>query len=558
MRRPLVWLLILALLVPMLPARAALQTGQQVMLGRYPQQGEAPSPIRWRVLAAQENQALLLSDLVLAARPVQDIASAYDTFETSDLAAWLNGEFLATAFDAQEAEALLPQAGLRVSLPTVEDLRSADYGFTADEHRYAAGTAAAMAQGLARYNDREVSYWTATLAQSGRNSQRRVMQGGSIGFASMQSPDIGVRPLIRVDLSRLALDGGIGTMESPFALVPGSGIILPESQAAAATADPTPAPTPAPSGPWAQTGSLMTDGFPALTEEGFLPEVEPEHIFIDAENGQWRYASQTLRIVIRRHSIELNRNKVRYLEAHIFLKEGEDPFRMVFHDPQHKTEVRDLYKEKPAAIARNNNLVFSMDGDYFLYRVSRQKAAGKSYSIGVEVRGNELLYDDPASPKRSNYPPLDMMALFENGDMRLYDANEVTAQQLLQMDARDVLSFGPWMVRDGIVNDTYQGYGTSLQPRAGVGMYGRGHYLALIVEGRIPESKGMTTREFSDLFAQLGCPTAFNLDGGWTSAMVFMGQQLNQLDKSGVHNNARPQNEVMGIGYTEQYPEAGK
>jgi len=30
-----------------------------------------------------------------------------------------------------------------------------------------------------------------------------------------------------------------------------------------------------------------------------------------------------------------------------------------------------------------------------------------------------------------------------------------------------------------------------------------------------------------------------------------MGKQLNQLDKSGVKDNARIQNEVMGIGYNE-------
>ena len=123
------------------------------------------------------------------------------------------------------------------------------------------------------------------------------------------------------------------------------------------------------------------------------------------------------------------------------------------------------------------------------------------------------------------------------------------------MGAWDVLSFGPYLIREGKVNTSYINYGTTLQPRAAIGMVTKGHYWAVIVEGRIRPSRGMTCLEVADLMKTLGCETAFNLDGGWTSAMVFMGKQLNQLDKSGVHDNARTQNEVMGIGYTDAYLE---
>ncbi|NLB38951.1 MAG: phosphodiester glycosidase family protein, partial [Clostridiales bacterium] len=110
-----------------------------------------------------------------------------------------------------------------------------------------------------------------------------------------------------------------------------------------------------------------------------------------------------------------------------------------------------------------------------------------------------------------------------------------------------------YLIRDGEINTSYTTYGTSLQPRAAVGKVEKGHYWCLIVEGRIAESRGMTTRQVGDLMAQLGCTMAFNLDGGWTSAMVFMGKQLNQLDRTGIKDNARPQNEVMGIGVTNAY-----
>ena len=301
---------------------------------------------------------------------------------------------------------------------------------------------------------------------------------------------------------------------------------------------------------WANTGDILTEGFPALTEEGFLPEGEKEFVLIDEDQGIWRYASQSLRIVIRRTESRENNRKQRCLIADIFLKEGSEGFRMVAQNPEHKMENMDRYKEKPAQIAVDNNLVFSMDGDYYIYRVRRRQTSA-GYPVGVVIRDGEILMDAPIKPKSTVYPPLDMLALFDDGDMQVYRANELTAPQLIGMGARDVLSFGPVLVRDGVLGTFPEVRGATPQPRAGIGMYAPGHYLAIIAEGRIKESAGLSSKEFGELFLSLGCPTAFNLDGGWTSAMVFMGKQLNQLDKSGVRNNARTQNEVMGIGYTE-------
>ena len=36
---------------------------------------------------------------------------------------------------------------------------------------------------------------------------------------------------------------------------------------------------------WANTADILTEGFPALTEEGFLPEGEKEFVLIDEDQG---------------------------------------------------------------------------------------------------------------------------------------------------------------------------------------------------------------------------------------------------------------------------------
>ena len=50
--------------------------------------------------------------------------------------------------------------------------------------------------------------------------------------------------------------------------------------------------------------------------------------------------------------------------------------------------------------------------------------------------------------------------------------------------------------------------------------------------------------------AELGCFSAMNLDGGATSTMLFMGEQIN---KSGNYRNItnRLQNELFGIGHSD-------
>ena len=75
-----------------------------------------------------------------------------------------------------------------------------------------------------------------------------------------------------------------------------------------------------------------------------------------------------------------------------------------------------------------------------------------------------------------------------------------------------------------------------------------GHYVAIMVEGRTKKSVGCRLDYLADLFLQKGCRVAFNLDGGGTSSMIFMGVYLNE-NTYGAQN--RLQNEVLGIGVSE-------
>lgn len=574
-----------------------------VTFGQYPQGADgAVLPIRWRVLRVEGTTAHLLSDLVLDVHPVESDATGFDGWETAELRSWMEETFGEAAFGEEEQTALVAdEQGERVTLPEADTLKDAALGFARDKDRTTQATPYAQAQGIKTYNRGEAAYWMRTRSTSNRSSQRLVISGGKLGYLNVASPDIGIRPVVALSLDIMEVTGGSGTQDDPYQLSVSKEAVeqariareqaeaearraeeaarfaqqqkemqeqqaLADAQQALADAQQALADAQGKGTDKEQLAALATrveqaqqaynkltmterEGFPILTAAGFLPEGEPEFIFEDPENGLWRYANQDLLIEITRVSRE---GPLRYLAAEVLVREGTPAFRMVPHDAENMLKDAQRYVEKPAQIAKNNNLVFSIDGDYFLYRIGRRRSV-KTFSVGVVIRQGQLLMDSPPIPSRNTYPPLDMLALYPDGDMRAYAARERTAQELLEEGAVDVLSFGPWLIRDGEINTSYTTYGTSLQPRVAVGMVEKGHYWCVIVEGRIKESRGMTCRQVGDLMAELGCDMAFNLDGGWTSAMVFMGKQLNQLDRSGVKDNARPQNEVMGIGVTHAY-----
>jgi exopolysaccharide biosynthesis protein len=65
-------------------------------------------------------------------------------------------------------------------------------------------------------------------------------------------------------------------------------------------------------------------------------------------------------------------------------------------------------------------------------------------------------------------------------------------------------------------------------PRTGIGIIDENHFVFIVVDGRSPGySKGVTLTEFAQIFKDLGCTDAYNIDGGGSSTMVFMGRVVN-------------------------------
>lgn len=295
----------------------------------------------------------------------------------------------------------------------------------------------------------------------------------------------------------------------------------------------------------------VNENFPPLTAQGFLPEGQEEFVYANENEGLWLYASQTLRIEIQRfEGNNSSGGKLRWYEAHVFTKDNSELFDFYPFDKDHYKSYGDRYKEYPEKIAKQHQLVFAINSDYFIYRIERDHEESYAYPIGVIIRDGEVFYDRPKKANSTVYPPLDVMALYPDGSVSLHKNAEITAKELLKNGATDTLSFGPILVENGQVSPRSKEFGNTPNPRTGFGIVEPGHYVVVVAEGK---RKGVADGEsciwLGEKMAELGCQSAINLDGGATSVLIFMGQQLNVTGNYNSSTN-RKQNELFGIGHS--------
>lgn len=103
---------------------------------------------------------------------------------------------------------------------------------------------------------------------------------------------------------------------------------------------------------------------------------------------------------------------------------------------------------------------------------------------------------------------------------------DMSAEQALQWDIRDAVTFGPIFIKE------YQvvfksGQHPGLNPRTVIGQRDDGAFLFLVIDGRQPISFGSTYQDIIDIMQQFGAVNAANLDGGNSTIMMYRDQVVN-------------------------------
>lgn len=278
-----------------------------------------------------------------------------------------------------------------------------------------------------------------------------------------------------------------------------------------------------------------------LDAEGYLQNGEKPFVQIDTEKGNWIYISQNLKIKIQRHHLKNKKEKITWFISEIFARNGER-FR-AFLDKEIDKKYR-YTKSKPEKIAQDYHLVYAQNGDLFTHRVYMDM------ETGLIIRDRKAIFPKTYNKKvvLNKFPTLDELSLYEDGSMEVRHPGEKKADEYLKDGASDVLSFGPILIRDGVMDERLNGRYLDLEPRSAIGMVKPGHYVGIIVEGRNERSNGSGLKFLAERLLEMGCKNAINLDGGRTAAMIFMGENVMKSGNYKGYTGARNQSEVIGIG----------
>ena len=138
--------------------------------------------------------------------------------------------------------------------------------------------------------------------------------------------------------------------------------------------------------------------------------------------------------------------------------------------------------------------------------------------------------------------PMDIDGLFINSDgdfVVMNDAAAVKSGFVEKNQLYQAFAFGPVLVKDGepvqkqYVYDSVECDPRAQCPRTAIGQLGKLHYLLCTVDGRSGVSMGVTTNELAVVMADKKCVTAYNLDGGQSSVMVFNNHIYNVVSGGG-------------------------
>ena len=86
-------------------------------------------------------------------------------------------------------------------------------------------------------------------------------------------------------------------------------------------------------------------------------------------------------------------------------------------------------------------------------------------------------------------------------------------------------------------------------PRTAIGIIDDLHYVFVVSDGRTEESEGLSLVQLAEFLSDLGAVTAYNLDGGGSSTMVFNGEVINNPTTNGSRIQERSVSDIVYIGY---------
>ncbi len=233
-------------------------------------------------------------------------------------------------------------------------------------------------------------------------------------------------------------------------------------------------------------------------------------------------------------NIKIEIDEYEYLDTTIYVADVRvssiDYLYAAFADDSYGKNITDKVSE----IAEEAGAILAINGDYYGARNS-----------GYVLR-NGVLYREASSGSDQ-----EDLLIHTDGSFSIIEEGEVDASEL-ETDVLQVYSFGPALIQDYEVCVSLKdevGKAKSSNPRTAICEIEPLHYLFVVSDGRTDESEGLSLYELASFLEQFEVKTAYNLDGGGSSTMVFNGTLVNNPTTSGRSIKERSVSDAVCIGY---------
>jgi len=250
-------------------------------------------------------------------------------------------------------------------------------------------------------------------------------------------------------------------------------------------------------------GQRAVDGTVLFASKRALGPVSPAEAKAETEfvyfghpsDGPWLYYSAEGCLII---SFDAEAGRIKPTRADLICTDGHPPVGILSGGG-----------DKPGLavhatiLARQNQAVFALTGDYFTFGYNAD---------GLQIRRGVVFKEDQDELG---------FGFFPDGSMRIIDPKTTTAEELLSQGVRDSWVFGPTLIVDGQARDiSYHPLSyNDVTMRTVVGSLCPYHHIAVAYSSS-------TLAQVIDNLLGYGCNIAYNLDGGRSCMMVFMGNKI--------------------------------
>ncbi|MGN1370647.1 MAG: phosphodiester glycosidase family protein [Aristaeellaceae bacterium] len=246
---------------------------------------------------------------------------------------------------------------------------------------------------------------------------------------------------------------------------------------------------------------------PALAEEYSLP-IDFSGGYTPDPNGYTEntYEDASLQVKLEKRDID----GVRYDIAWIKVASPTQLRTAIAGQPN------EVIAEKPGRMARRVNAVVAINGDFYVQRK------------------DGLIYRQGQAFRYVLNPEKDILVIDDLGDLHAFLGGENQTNELLafMQSGRTIVNaftFGPAIVKDGQAIPLPDSYRTRFDsavraPRTVIAQVGPLEYVFVEAEGRNAISKGVTTDQMGEFMVTLGVQTAYCMDGGNSSILLFNGR----------------------------------